>query len=82
MTTIEATKQALGKREKNKLANRAAILKAGLEVFSTIGYDSATITDLVKASGLSVGTFYNYYGDKDSVFSELVSDLLVHIGIY
>jgi len=79
MTTIEPTSKELGRREQNKLANRAAILKAGLEVFSTIGYDGATITDLVKASGLSVGTFYNYYGDKDSVFSELVSDLLVQI---
>jgi len=66
----------VGRREKNKIANRQAILDAGLEVFSTIGYDAATISDLVKASGLSVGTFYNYYGDKDVVFAELVDGLL------
>lgn len=67
----------MGRREKNKIANRQAILAAGLEVFSTIGYEAATITDIVKSSGLSVGTFYNYYGDKDSVFAELVDDLLL-----
>lgn len=67
---------ALGRREQKKKENREAILCAGLEVFSTIGYDNATITDVVKASGLSVGTFYNYYGDKDSVFAELVDGLV------
>lgn len=66
----------LGRRERNKQLNREAILRAGLKVFSTIGYEAATISDVVKASKLSVGTFYNYYGDKDSVFAELVENLL------
>lgn len=65
-----------GRRERNKIANRRQILEAALKVFSQIGYDGSTITDIVKASGLSVGTFYNYFGDKDSVFAELVADLL------
>ena len=68
--------QQMGRRERNKLANRQSILNAGLRVFATIGYDAATITDIVKQSDLSVGTFYNYYGDKDSVFAELVEGLL------
>lgn len=66
----------MGRRERNKLANRQSILNAGLKVFATIGYDAATISDIVKLSDLSVGTFYNYYGDKDSVFAELVEGLL------
>ncbi len=53
-----------GRRERNKIANRQAILNAGLEVFAATNFDNATISDLVKASGLSVGTFYNYFGDK------------------
>ncbi|MDX1453563.1 MAG: TetR/AcrR family transcriptional regulator [Oleiphilaceae bacterium] len=71
-----ALARSLGRRERNKIANRRQILRAALTVFSSIGYDASTITDIVKTSGLSVGTFYNYYGDKDSVFAELVSDLL------
>lgn len=66
----------LSRREMNKIANRQAILLGGLEVFAEIGFDTATISDLVKASGLSVGTFYNYFGDKDAVFRELVAELI------
>jgi len=66
----------LSRRERNKQANRSAILAAGLDVFARLGFERATITDIVGASGLSVGTFYNYFGDKDAVFAELVNDLL------
>jgi len=69
---MEVAEVKLGRREKNKQQNRKAILDAGLQVFSEIGFERATISDVVKASGLSVGTFYNYYGDKESVFKELV----------
>lgn len=78
MEVAEAEVIAPGRRERNKQQNRRAILNAGLEVFSTIGYEAATISDVVKASNLSVGTFYNYFGDKDSVFAELVENLLAH----
>ncbi|MFV1873903.1 MAG: TetR/AcrR family transcriptional regulator [Oleiphilus sp.] len=65
-----------GRREQKKLTNRRAILDAGLTVFSTIGYERATIMDVVEASGLSVGTLYNHFGDKDTIFAELVGNLV------
>ena len=71
-----ALAQRASRRERNKIANRRQILQAALKVFSTIGYDGSTLSDIVQASGLSVGTFYNYFGDKDSVFAELVAELL------
>jgi len=69
----------LGRREQKKIDNRKAICDAGLEVFASIGYERATISDIVSASGLSVGSFYNYYGDKDSVFSELIEQFLIEV---
>jgi AcrR family transcriptional regulator len=69
----------LGRREQKKITNRNAILNAGRDVFSNIGYERATIADIVTASCLSVGTFYNYYGDKDTIFSELVTDFLSQV---
>jgi len=69
----------LGRREQKKITNRKAILDAGLEVFSNIGYERATITDIVSASGLSVGTFYNYYGDKDTIFASLITTYLTQV---
>lgn len=66
----------VGRREQKKLTNRRAILDAGLKVFSSIGYERATIMDIVDASGLSVGTLYNHFGDKDTIFAELVASLV------
>lgn len=66
----------LGRREQKKLTNRRAILDAGLTVFSSIGYERATIMDVVEASGLSVGTLYNHFGDKDTIFAELIGLLV------
>ena len=69
----------VGRREQKKQTNRKAILDAGLKVFSTIGYERATIMDIVEASGLSVGTLYNHFGDKDTIFAELIADLIRHV---
>lgn len=68
--------ETVGRREQKKLTNRKAILEAGLKVFSNIGYERATIMDIVEASGLSVGTLYNHFGDKDTIFAELIADLI------
>lgn len=65
-----------GRREQKKLTNRRAILDAGLQVFSSLGYERTTIMDVVEASGLSVGTLYNHFGDKDTIFAELVGSLV------
>ena len=61
-----------GRRAATKERNREAILAAGIEVFSERGFGEATIRDLIRASGLSTGTFYNYFPDKDSVLRALV----------
>ncbi len=74
-----AEEQPTGRRERNKQANREAILAAGLKVFTTIGYDAATIRDIVRESGLSPGTFYNYFNDKETVFTHLLRDLIMEV---
>jgi len=57
-------------------ANREKLLAAGREVFSTIGYDAATVRDIVRKSGLAQGSFYNYFNDKQAVFEAILSDML------
>lgn len=61
-----------GRREATKERNRDLILSAGRDVFATVGYGGATVRDLIRASGLATGTFYNYFPDKESVFMALV----------
>lgn len=63
-----------GKREQTKAANRTAILDAAREVFGGLGFEAATVRDIVRRSGLSVGAFYNYYRSKEEVFDALADD--------
>ena len=66
--------QAGGKREQTKVANRQAILDAAREVFGELGYDTATVRDIIRRTGLAAGTFYNYYRSKEEVFAALADD--------
>lgn len=63
-----------GKRERNKIANRAAILEAARDCFLSHGYEGVTIRDVIRKTGLAAGTFYNYFPDKESLFRELVEN--------
>ena len=64
-----------GKREQTKLANRQAILDAARTVFGELGYETATVRDIVRRTGLSVGAFYNYFRSKEEVFEALADDV-------
>jgi AcrR family transcriptional regulator len=63
-----------GKRERNKAENREEILVAAREVFTELGYDAATVRDIIRRTELASGTFYNYFPDKESVFRELLKE--------
>lgn len=63
-----------GKRERNKAQNRAEILTAAREVFTELGYDAATVRDVIRRTKLASGTFYNYFPDKESVFRALLRE--------
>jgi AcrR family transcriptional regulator len=64
----------IGKREQTKVQNRQAILDAAREVFGEMGYDTATVRDIIRRTGLAAGTFYNYYRSKEEVFAALADD--------
>jgi AcrR family transcriptional regulator len=64
----------VGKREQTKVQNRQAILDAAREVFGELGYDTATVRDIIRRTGLAAGTFYNYYRSKEEVFAALADE--------
>jgi AcrR family transcriptional regulator len=64
------------KRKLTRERNRSAIQAAAWAVFCTIGMDAANIRDIVNRSGVSPGTFYNYYRTKEAIFEALSQDLL------
>ena len=63
-----------GKRDRNKRANRTAILDAAQRVFLELGYDAVTIRDVVRRTELASGTFYNYFRTKQDLLRALVED--------
>jgi len=63
-----------GKREQTKATNRLAILDAARAVFGEIGFDAATVRDIIRRTSLSVGAFYNYFKSKEEVFNALADD--------
>ena len=51
---------------------RNEILAAALQAFSENGYDKTSIDDVVRATGLSKGTIYWYFKNKQALFTALM----------
>src|SRR5580698_3215212 len=60
--------------EAQKEGRRQEILAAALRCFARNGFHSTTITDIVRESGVSQGTFYLYFQTKDDVIAALADD--------
>lgn len=52
-----------------KLYNRKQkVIEHAFELFTTKGYQSTSIQDILDKSGISKGTFYNYFSSKQEIF--------------
>jgi AcrR family transcriptional regulator len=58
---------------------RDAILRAASTLFSRQGYHSTSVADVIAAAGISRGTFYLYFDNKDSLFLELIEQFIQRI---
>ncbi len=52
---------------------RNQILAGARQVFFDRGFDAASMGDIARAAGVSKGTLYVYFENKDDLFAELVS---------
>ena len=64
----------------DKTERRQVLLRAARDVFATRGYHDAKVDDIVTLAKVAKGTFYLYFPDKRSVFSELVDVLFNRLG--
>jgi AcrR family transcriptional regulator len=69
----EEVEQMANLIEKKRQYTRDMIIVAAEELFSQYGYHNTQIMDIVKAVGMSAGTFYNYFKDKRDLFEQLTS---------
>ncbi|MEQ1864388.1 MAG: TetR/AcrR family transcriptional regulator [Micropepsaceae bacterium] len=77
--SIEVDLKARGKREETKASNRQAIIDAAREVFAELGYGATTVRDIIRATDLASGTFYNYFKSKEEVFQALQDETALRV---
>jgi AcrR family transcriptional regulator len=56
---------------------RDAIVAAALEEFSARGFAAARLDDVAQRAGVGKGTIYLHFRDKEALFQELVTTMLV-----
>lgn len=71
--------QELSKRAMTKKNNYKKLLEAAKSAFIQQGYETTTIRDIIRSSGLAAGTFYNYFPDKESIFRAIVDKYLLDL---
>jgi AcrR family transcriptional regulator len=76
---IARTDLPRSKREQTKIQNRETILEAARHVFAELGYGAATVRDIIRATPLASGTFYNYFKSKEEVFQAIQDESALRI---
>ncbi|HWD29163.1 MAG TPA: TetR/AcrR family transcriptional regulator [Rhizomicrobium sp.] len=61
---------------RRKQARPAEILDAALTVFAAKGYAAARMDDIAREAGVTKGTIYLYFADKEALFKALVSETI------
>ena len=63
-----------GLRERKKQHTRNLIVQQAGELFATAGFDATTVEDIAAACDVSVGTVYNYFGNKNTILLAHLED--------
>ena len=64
LTNVKAT------RGRPRAFDEVIILDRAIELFSAAGFSGVSISDLTRATGLTVGSLYKAYQDKSGIFSK------------
>ena len=67
------------RRELTKVQNRQVILTAARQVFAELGFGAATVRDIIRATPLASGTFYNYFKSKEEVYQAIRDEVALAI---
>ncbi len=78
-TPAPARPLSLGKREQTKVQNREVILDAARRVFAELGFGATTVRDIIRATPLASGTFYNYFKSKEEVYQAIRDEVALEI---
>lgn len=59
--------------KEHKSATRYKILTSAIELFSSKGFDSVSIDDLMSSAGLTRGAFYSHFANKKALYIEAMN---------
>jgi len=72
MASPPANPQRRQARQTRALETVRVILDAAAKILVTEGYHACTTQRIAKAAGVSVGSIYQYFGNRDQVFEALI----------
>jgi len=75
--TNENNWKALSRKEKEFLQRRRLILDAALSLFSAKGYAGTSMQEIALASEFSIGTLYNFFETKESLYLTIVEEKFI-----
>jgi AcrR family transcriptional regulator len=75
--TMRAARKPATNRAAKSEARRAAIVQAALDEFCARGFAATRIDDVASRAGVAKGTIYLYFDDKEALFREIVTTMLV-----
>jgi len=73
-------KTGLPRKEREKLRHREEILGVALRLFSECGFHNVSMQEIAEEAEFSVGTLYNFFESKESLFVELMKAGIEKIG--
>ncbi len=74
--TIESPARAVATTTRAKDRKRQEIAHAAIRIFSEKGYHQVKIRDITASLGISTGTFYIYFEDKQALFVDVVDTVI------
>ncbi|MBB1257659.1 ScbR family autoregulator-binding transcription factor [Streptomyces alkaliterrae] len=63
-------------RQERAIRTRQAIVAASAEVFDEVGYEAATISEILKRSGVTKGALYFHFTSKEELAQEVLASQL------
>ena len=65
--------------EATKAARRAQIIEAAVSCFLEKGYTNTSMSDIIKASGLSSGSIYSHFTGKEDILTTAINERLENV---
>jgi TetR/AcrR family transcriptional regulator len=67
-------KTEISRKERERLQHKQEIMNIALKLFSEMGFHNVSMQQIAEKSEFSVGTLYNFFESKETLFEELINN--------